>query len=120
MGQDNSNATRLIPEFIATGKRSFEDFAEMQAELLSKMQQANTSWIDAFQKRAALASDFATKLSTARSMPDTATAFQDWMSHRMELAAEDAKHILVDTEMFLEAGARLLSHDWLPNGKGKS
>ncbi|MFI5025067.1 MAG: hypothetical protein ACHQRJ_25890 [Alphaproteobacteria bacterium] len=80
------------------------------------MQQANLSWIDSMQKRAKLASEFATKLTAARSVPETAAAFQDWLSQRMDLAADDAQHMLTDTHKFMDTGKRLLSNSWLSNG----
>ena len=58
---------------------------------------------------ATLASEFANKLTAARSIPETATAYQKWASQRMEMAAEDAKHLLADSQKFAETGARLLS-----------
>ena len=64
-----------------------------------------------------MASEFSAKLTAARSIPDVATACQEWTSRHMEMAAEDAKRIFADGQKMAETGARLLSSGWLPNGK---
>jgi hypothetical protein len=67
------------------------------------------------QSEANLASEFASKLTTARSIPDAMTACQEWSSRRFEMMAEDGKHLFADTQKFIEAGARLVSNGWLSN-----
>jgi len=107
-------------ESAEMGKQQLEKLAEIQGELLSKLQQANLRWIDTIQKRANLASEFATKLTAARSVPETASVCQDWVRQRMEMAEEDAKHLLADSQAFMEAGVRLMSNGWLSSGKAKT
>jgi hypothetical protein len=43
------------------------------------------------QAEATIASEFATKLSSARSIPEATTVYQEWAGRRMEMATEDAK-----------------------------
>ena len=40
------------------------------------------------------------------------TAFQEWSSRRFEMMAEDGKHLLEDSQKFMETGAHLLSTGW--------
>lgn len=108
----------ITPEFAAMGRKRFEELAKMQTELFEKLQEANRSWLERMQTEASLASEFSTKLTGARSIPETATACQEWASRRMEMATEDAKHLLADTHKFMETGVRLLSNGWLTNGRG--
>ncbi len=68
------------------------------------------------QSHAKLGSEFVTKLTAARSMPEVATAYQEWASRQMEMATEDAKRIFADGQKLAETGARLLSNGWRPNG----
>jgi hypothetical protein len=107
-------------EFAAMGAQQFEKLAAIQAELSAKLQQANVRWFEAIQKRAKLASDFAVKLQTARSVPETLSACQDWVRQRTEMAEEDAKHFVVDTQTLMEAGVRLMANGWLLTGKTES
>jgi hypothetical protein len=38
------------------------------------------------------------------------TACQEWTSWWFEMMAEDGKHLLADTQQFMETGARLMSN----------
>jgi hypothetical protein len=62
------------------------------------------------QSQAKLGSEFVAKLTAARSIPEVATAYQEWASRQMEMAAEDAKRIFADGQKLAETGARLLSN----------
>ena len=87
----------LIPaEFAAMGKRRFDELVAMQTERLERLQEANRDWFDRMQAEATLASEFSTKLAAARSVPEVATAYQEWGSRHMEMAAEDAKRMIAE------------------------
>jgi hypothetical protein len=88
----------------------------MQTELFEKLQEINRNWIDRMQSEAALASEFTTKLTAARSIPETATACQDWARRRMEMSAEDAKRLAADGQEVLKTGTQMLTNGWLSNG----
>jgi hypothetical protein len=110
----NSSSSYMIPpEFVTMGKKQFEGLAKMQTELIEKLEQTNRGWLDRMRSEATLASEFATKLTAARSIPETATVYQELASRRLEMAAEDAKRLLADSQKFMETGAHLLSDGWL-------
>ena len=111
----------LIPLEIATmGKKRLEEFVAIQKEQLEKLQEVNRHWIERMQSAATLASEYAAKLTAARSIPEAATAYQEWAQRHMEMAAEDGKRIVADGQKLAETGARLLSNAWRPNGHGGS
>jgi len=129
MAQSHTERTRteksplpnLIPaEFADMGKQRLDELVAMQAEQLEKLQEASRQWFDRVQSEATLTSEFAAKLTAARSIPEVATAYQDWASRHMEMAADDAKRIFANGQKLAETGARLLSHGWWPNGHGGS
>lgn len=118
---EESAAARLIPpEFALMGQKGIEEFTKAQAELFEKFQDANQKWLDRLLAEATVLSEFSTKLTTARSIPDAATAYQDLATRHMEMAGEDAKRLLADSQAFMETGARILSGGWRPNGQGAS
>lgn len=110
----------ISPEFTAMGKKRLEELVAMQAELLGALQEMNRNWFDRMQWEATLVSEFASKLTEARSIPETTTACQEWATKRTEMAAEDVKHILANGQKLAESGARLLSNGWLSGGHGGS
>ncbi|MGD0023515.1 MAG: phasin family protein [Xanthobacteraceae bacterium] len=116
---EKSPLPNLVPaEFAAIGKKRIEDFANAQTELLDKLQETNRQWFERVQSEANLVSEFASKLTAARSIPDAMTACQEWTSRRFEMMAEDGKHLFADTQKFMETGARLLSNGWLSGRPG--
>jgi hypothetical protein len=108
------------PEFAAIGQQSFEGLASAQSELLEKIQKANQDWFERIQLEATEASKFASRLTTARSVPETTAACQEWASRRMEIATEYGKRLLDNSQQFVETGARLLSNGYLSKGRQDS
>lgn len=95
-------------DFTATAKNRIEAFTKAQSELLDNVQEMNWQWLDRIQGEASLASEFASKLTAARSVPEAMTAYQTWGSRRFEMMGEDAKHLWDDAQKFVQASARLL------------
>jgi hypothetical protein len=116
---DKASPSSLIPpEFVAIGQQRLKDVAAMQTQLFENLQGLSRNWLDRMQSEAALASEFATKLTVARSIPGTAAVYQEWANRRMELAAEDAKRLVDGSQKFVETSTRLLSSGWPPDGRG--
>jgi hypothetical protein len=82
----------------------------VQNELFERYQEANKRWLDRAQAEASAASEFVSKLSSARSIPDAMTAYQDWGTRRFEMMADDAKHALDDTQKFWQSGTHMLTN----------
>jgi uncharacterized damage-inducible protein DinB len=111
-----ASASAKSQEFSEMGRKRVEDFVKAQSELLGHIQETNRQWIDRMQSEASLASEFAAKLTAARSMPDAVSACQEFGSRRLEMMTEDSRHLLSDARKFMEAGTRMWSGGWLPNG----
>lgn len=101
----------------ALGKKNVEEFAKAQSELLNTMQDAHRRWLDRVQSEATLASEFTRKVTTCRSIPDAVAACQEWTGRRLEMMADDSKHLLNDSRKVMERGARLLSDGLFANGR---
>ena len=97
-------------EFAALGKKRIEAFVNAQAELLDEIQETNRHWMDRFQSEANLASEYASKLSSVRSIPDAVAVSRDWATQYFQRLAEDGKHLADDTRRFMETGARMFSN----------
>jgi Phasin protein len=97
-------------EFAALGKKRMETFVNVQSELLEEIQEANRRWLDRLQSEANLASEFASKLSGARSIPDAMAVSRDWATCYFQMLAEDGRHFADDTRKFMETGARMFAN----------
>jgi hypothetical protein len=102
-------------EFAKFGNKQAETLMEMQKELYELIEQANRDWLARAERERALASDLAAKLSTAGSLPDVAKEYQEWMTRRMEMMAEDGRKFFSDSQKFMNSTVRLLSKGW-PGG----
>jgi len=49
------------------------------------------------------------KVTSARSFPETAAAYGEWMGRRMELFADDNRRLWADAQKVMGAGTRLIS-----------
>jgi hypothetical protein len=106
------------PQLAVIQKEGIEKLVDMESGLVQKLQQANQKWFSRAEAEANLASEFLTNLTSARSLPETTSAFQQWTTGRMELAAEDVRHFLADTQELVAAGAHLWSANWLLDKRG--
>jgi len=103
-----------LTELPGMGNRWIEDLVKVQTGLFEKLQESNKRWLDRLQSEANIASDFASTLASARSIPDVMSACQEWSNRRLVMMAEDGKHLFADAQKFMETSARLL---WWSNGK---
>jgi hypothetical protein len=118
--ENPSPSNRTLSEIAALGKKSMEEFGKAQSELLSAMLDANRRWFDRMQSEAKLASDFTRSVTSCRSIPDAVAACQEWTGRRLELMADDSKHLLSDSQKVMERSARLLSDGLFVNGRDGS
>lgn len=87
-----SSPLNFAPTVLAEmGKKRLEATIEMQTELLDKWQEVNREWLACVQSEVDLASKLTSKLTAARSLPDSATTCQEWASKRMDMIAEDGR-----------------------------
>src|SRR5215470_18048837 len=111
----------LIPSSLITmGKKHVNECLKAQSELLDRFQEANRSWLDHLQSEADLSAEFASKMTTVRSIPEAATLLLEWSGRHIEMTTLDAKHVLADTHRIMEIGVRLLPGGWLFRGSGSS
>jgi Phasin protein len=96
-------------ELAELGKKRIGEFVRVQTEFLDEVHEANRHWLDRIESEVNLASEFASKLSSARSMPDAMAASRDWATQYFAMLAEDGKHLADDTRKFMATGARLFS-----------
>ena len=81
-----------------------------QSELLDEIHEANRHWMDRLESEANLASEYASKLSTTRTIPDAVAVLRDWATRYFQTLAEDSQHLADDTRKFIETGTRLFSN----------
>jgi hypothetical protein len=110
----------LPSELTAMGSERLNDFVNVQTEFLDKIEQSNRYWLDRLQSEANLASEFAAKLTAARSLPDAISVCQECTNRRIEMIAEDGRQAFTNTQSLMKTGARLWSNGSQPHEAGAS
>jgi hypothetical protein len=117
--QGDRGPAQRASEFMTEGQHRLEEMADAQSQFWDKLQHANRNWLDRMQNEASMAADFASKLTSAKSLTETANLFQSWTVKHMEMASEDARRMMSDTQEIMAAGARFWSNLGAGDGKGR-
>ncbi len=108
-----SFAERMFPaEFVDLGTNRVAAMADMQKELMTCIEETYRGWLERAQSEADAAAELVSKLTAARSVPDSAAAWQEWMTRRMDMLADDGRRFAQDGQKFMTASTRLLSNGW--------
>jgi hypothetical protein len=102
--ESHSRTTGPSRDVVAQAER----LGRFQAELLGMIQDVNRHWLERVQSEATLAAEFATKMTSARSFPESATIYQEWARRQLKLAAEDASYAISTGQALIDMGSRLL------------
>jgi len=99
-----------VGDFAGFGAKRIETFMEVQKQLVEIFEQLNRDQVARAKRETELASEFAGKVTSARSIPDIMTAYQEWLSKRMTLFTEDGRKLFEDSQKVVTASMRLLSN----------
>lgn len=92
---------------------------EMQVEIFDTLEEITRNWFARAKSEARLASELSTKLATARSLPDSASAYQEWLSRWMEMMTDDGRRLISDSQRLMQTSTRFLGNGHFP-GNGRS
>jgi Phasin protein len=109
----------FIPtEFVELGKKRVEVLMKLQTDLIDAIQEINQAWLARARTEATLNTELVSKLSSARTVPEQADAYQQAVGKRMEMLVEDSRRLLSDSQKFVSLGTRFLSNGAGTNGSG--
>jgi hypothetical protein len=102
-------------QFSDMGRQRVEEFVNMQKNLLDRFQETHDHWCDRAQKETSLASEFASKLTASRSIPEAVAAYQEWTGQHFDLMAKDGMHLFDDAQKFVDTCTRFMSNGGMVN-----
>jgi Phasin protein len=102
-------------DFLQIGAERFESFMEVHRKLLATFERVQRDRLARAMEETKLASEFATKVTSARSIPDIMAVYQQWITQCEEMIAEDGRKFLDDSQKVANAALSLLS-----NGKERT
>jgi hypothetical protein len=103
MERNLSDATLASTQFLQFGKDRTDAMLNAQKELLEAYQEAGRSWLARMESEMELWKELAAKLTASRSLPEGLKAYSDSMSQRMQMAAEDGRHLFEDAQKLISA-----------------
>jgi len=109
---DTAAAKQVSMEPLKLGEAQTEKAHAMQKELLGAYEQINRAWVARVKAEADFWSDLATKVSGARSVPDALGAYQQCLVQRMQMAAEDGRRLVDDSQKMMTTITRAMSNGW--------
>lgn len=105
-------ATAGAESFMKLGREQTEATFKIQKELLEAYDEASRAWLARVQSEVALWSQLATKLAATRSVPEALSAYQELVSQRMQMAAEDGKRLSDECREIMNKIAGSLPKGW--------
>lgn len=90
------------------GGQQAEAFTSMQRELFSMVEEANKNWMKRAELERDMATELVTSLSAAKTLPDAAKAYQDWMTKRMQTLTEDGQKLFSESQKFITAATKFM------------
>jgi hypothetical protein len=103
-------------QFAEMGKKTMEAIATLQKEILDTGEEMNRDWFARARSEANLASELTNKLASCRSIPETASVWQEWVDQHSKILVEDGRRLFATSQKYVQASARLLSNGPLGGG----
>ena len=104
------DANPMPTDVLRMGEARTEAMLAMQKDLVNVFEKISRTWAARIKSEADLWSEFATKISTAGSPPNALEACQHCMTLRMQMAAEDGRQLLDDSQQIMGAITRAMTN----------
>ena len=87
----------------------------MQKEVLAAYEQGSRAWLARVRSEVDLWTELATKLAATRSLPEALGMYQECVTQRMQMAAEDGRRMSEECQKLLQKFTRPSPNGW-PTG----
>jgi hypothetical protein len=110
-------ATRAAPlssfpvELVGLGRKRLEAIFDAQSKLVDALPALGREWMSHAQAERELTSDLVAKLTAARTVPESARVYREWLARRLDMFAEETRTLLTDAQTLADVGARLFAVD---------
>ena len=108
--ETTSKAASASPDVVNWGQHQTEAALNLQKAILESCEQASRTWIDRMQSEISLWSDFASKLSSTKSVPEAFETYTKCMSQRMQMAADDGRKLVEEAQQLTQKFAQSLGN----------
>jgi hypothetical protein len=106
---ERSSTGNAMPPFAEMGAHSVTAGLRLQKEMLDVFHDIGQEWFNRATAEAELAFRLPNKLTSARSMPDAFSAYQQWLGEWMNMFGEDSRRFVSDSRRIIDTGVRCFS-----------
>jgi len=96
-------------KFVKAGKDQAEAFTALQKELMEAYEEAGRAWSERMRTELELWTELGKKLTSTHSVPEAVQIYQQSMTQRMQMAAEDSQKFAADCQKLAQKVARTMS-----------
>jgi Phasin protein len=94
--------TGASSDAVNWGQHQTETALNLQKAILESCEHASRAWIDRVQSEMSLWSDFASKLSSTKSIPEALETYTKCVSQRMQMAADDGRKLVEEAQQITQ------------------
>lgn len=98
-----------VTKFVKAGKDQAEAFTALQKELMEAYEEAGRAWSERMRTELELWTELGKKLTSTHSVPEAVQIYQQSMTQRMQMAAEDGQKFAADCQKLAQKVARTMS-----------
>jgi hypothetical protein len=102
--------------FLKAGKGQAEALTALQKELMEASEEAGRVWTERARTELELWSELGKKLTATHSVPEAVQIYQESLTRRMQMAAEDSQKFAADWQKLAQRVARTMSPGWSSGG----
>lgn len=109
-GERSAAANTTNAQFADMGTKSMKAGLRMQKELFDTFQDIGRDWFARATSEAELAFKLPKRLTSARSVPDAFSAYQEWLREWLNMCGEDGRRFISDGQKIVDAGVRCFAN----------
>jgi hypothetical protein len=112
MASKPGEAAADVGSLFKLGKERTDAMLATQNELMETYEQASRAWLARVKSEVDLWSELAKKLTATRSLPEAMQSYQECVSKRMQMAAEDVRRLSEECEKVMHKVTRSMGNGW--------
>ena len=82
----------------------------MQQELWGLLEEARQDWLKLAERETQLTSDLGVALSSCKTVPEIAKAYQDWMSESFMMLGQESQRMFANSQKFMTSAITTISN----------
>jgi hypothetical protein len=98
-------------EFLEFGRKRVQALMLMQAQYIDAVERSSLDWCGRARRECSAVAELATQIASARTVFESATLFQGWMTRQMQSLAGDSQTLTGESQKFWSASAKMMAEN---------